>query len=1074
MATLDPTLFTDNPLNLQEGLATPSAAGQPVGAVQSPELPMQPLNEAMQGTQISQQAQAGREFASRARPSYMESVKAAWQTTDTMRLYRSFKDEDVADSGERIPLSTFLKHTPDVLDPVELEYMREDGDLSAQGYTNRLERIRSIRKAHEVAGEHTSALLLSGLVDPVWLVAGAGIGKLGQLGKISRGTSAALSAAVPLGIETVVDEPVRTQDVVLNMLVAGAAGLVVHNSKTGQTVLKDKDFPQEELHTVLGRENFRVVREAEWRDDVLQGKPKVRVVREAVRDESGAVIQEPIMEIVDVPTTTRRTKVRDAEYELIPPELHGGHPVDVVQQAVETEAKKQGLGSRIAWTIHKEMSSFGTAGKRVADFLFDDVSDYTKNSLESVRSPIRTELMMLQAKAEDLTRQAMREDGHGFLKRMNPFSAKAAAQHQRSIEDAIAAESNRRLQLHRQGRAITYDGVEPRIKAIVDARDAAHFKAVDVLKAAGVEGAETLEKIPGWHHRAWSPLGIENIQNKFKALGKTQKEAHQATVRIVSRSLKSANAWGDELSYDVAASIVNRAIRKGNLEDAAFVVPAGEGQLKWLRDLLEAEKIPHERIERLLSPLKQAKNDAGKASFMKHRVDLDYSTGEFVNGEFITVASMLDNRVTSTIQTYMDGVATQAALAHKGVRKMSDIDKLRSELIEGTPMHQRQKAAELFDQSVNSFMGRPTGARMNDALRLTQAYGRAITLGMSGTWQIGEYHTMMARYGALKTWKYMLREMPGIKPMLGEISTATGAKKFLDIMQFHSEQSTRLRPYLHLFEDNYVIGTDQTLQMAAQQMGQAVPYMNAMKWIHSNQARVASNLILDSIESAVKGNAKSREMLKRYGIDLHAFGKLEASVKKFGYDVDKWDDGAWEATRPAFAKMMDEAVLHSRMGDMPSFATLDPVGKFILTYRSFTVASHNKLLAGGLDREGLGATSLMLAYQVPLALLTTQSASVLRGEGLLEDKELAKKAMGQLSTLGLFTEVSKIVTGDMSSLGSPGLIPIDRGIRAAGSVSSAMFGDGNLNQVGNATAALVPLINATPWFKGAMKNLTED
>jgi hypothetical protein len=151
--------------------------------------------------------------------------------------------------------------------------------------------------------------------------------------------------------------------------------------------------------------------------------------------------------------------------------------------------------------------------------------------------------------------------------------------------------------------------------------------------------------------------------------------------------------------------------------------------------------------------------------------------------------------------------------------------------------------------------------------------------------------------------------------------------------------------------------------------------------------------------------------------------------------------------------MMDEAVLHSRMGDMPAFAQFDNLGKFLFMYRSFVLTAHNKLLVGRYHRDGPGAVGLLLAYQLPLAYMAVQAQSVVSGKGVMEDEDAVKKAVGVMGGLGLGTEVVNIAFGKNSQITMPGLIPFDR-VLAVG--TNAIEGDG----AGTAQAAVaaIPLM----------------
>jgi hypothetical protein len=586
-------------------------------------------------------------------------------------------------------------------------------------------------------------------------------------------------------------------------------------------------------------------------------------------------------------------------------------------------------------------------------------------------------------------------------------------------------------------------------------------RAAEELKQAGVKGAENLEHYAGYSPRRWSAYRVEQMISKLDAVGQ---DGATAVKRLVAASIQRANpSMANDVAYDIGASIINRATRKGEFEDMAFVVAAGEGQLAHIRDILKEEvasgTLSHTRMERVLDTLRQSQEDAGKAGFLKHRTLLDPEYGEMLNGTEIRVSDLLDNRLETIASRYNEQVATKVAFANKGYDSVESINKLRNEFLTSVEPARRKEAQELFDNTMNVFNGKPAGESVNSTMRLVGAYTRAISLGKVALWQFAESSSIMGKYGALKTLKWAFKEFPGIREMFKD-ATSAEARSMRNIMTFHAEQHLRLKPYMYRFEDNFDIPVDAAMQLSAQRMGQLVPYVNMMKYVHGMQARMTSGLIMDRIEQAAKGNQKARKLLNKYGLDDAVMDKIAQQSEKHGGSVDNWDDAVWMQTRPALHKMMDEAVLQSRLGDTPAFIKYDKVGKFIWTYRNFMVTAHNKLLVGGIARDGVGPTALMMMYQVPLAALAVSTANTLDGKKPLSESELANKTMTQLGTIGMFTEIYKILTGQLSSAGTPGLIAIDRALRLGGAV-----GSGDVSKVVDKGADLIPLATISPVVK---------
>lgn len=1007
---IEPTIFGNSSVGPVEGLTQDPA--EMVGKVQPSPIVDTPTGALLQGSEVAAEAKASTLAADRERATMLESAGAAVSLWIGKGIYdRTTAPADVPEDGYKF--SEALKHVPFKMSEDEFDWLK--GAKSTDGFTYRKDYIEQKRMAQQAMGDHPLVGMAVSMVDPAFLVATPLTAGVVKVAKGGRAMAAVASAGTAVGATLAAEGPVNDQELVLNGLVNFAAGAMIF--KPGKGMIKaDADFPDEAL-TKAATE---------------MGQP-------------GTIRMRPdgIPERVPLGNEVADPVVRQA------------NSVKVVDNALGGS-----LGERLQWNMRKTMSNFGPSGKKVADLLFDNNSDLSMNSVEAHRAAVRSDLTGWQHVYEDALRDTMAADGHGLFSRINPFTSGKASMHQAKLEKEVQLEMFRREQLQRQGRPISYDNVRPEVKTMADALDNLHGIALKELKAAGVEGAEDLVQKAGWHHRKWSSAKIEEVTAKFKAAGLDDKAAHQEVVKLVQTSLRNANGWDAQLAYDIGAAIVNRAQRKGYFEDALFNAPAGEGALKQFRDLLKAEGVTGQRLERILDVMRQQTDDAGKVGFMKHRVDLDYSVETSINGQKVGIADLLDTRMTTIVDQYLDGVSTQVAFARKGLRKVSDIEDLRNELSHSiADPAARKNAVELFDNTINHMKGLPAGQSVNDGMRLMSAYGRMIALANSGLWQATEYASMMGQYGLLKTMKYAMAEMPGLKGLMETAAKDRRVSRHLkDILSNHSDQNLRLRPFVHRFEDNFVIGANDAMHLSAQQAGQIVPYVNVMKYIHGHQARVASNLILNRLEMAANGNAKAITALQKYGIESHVVDRLKAAFKQHGADVDKWDDAVWRSTRPAFMKMMDEAVLHQRLGDMPAFAAFDQVGKFVFTYRSFVLSAHNKILAGGMARNGSGAVALMMAYQFPLAAMAVQAQSVINGKGTLSDKDMALKAFGQMGALGMFGEITSVASGQKGSFGAPGLIPIDRAYALTGSVAS-----GNWEKAGGDLYKMMPILGvATP------------
>ena len=777
----------------------------------------------------------------------------------------------------------------------------------------------------------------------------------------------------------------------------------------------------------------------------LKNSAKGKQTTVRVPKEEGHMFQRPV-------TRTERRLVKEAEYEELPPVLApGAVPTDArtlvnaVEEQINKEAERRGLGRNFQWNTHKTMSSFGPVGKKIADLIYDDVGDFSKNAMESHREAIMDRLRAPQFEYEDMLRKAMAEDGYGTLRSANPATAADA----RAVQLRIEREVQRELQ-RREMRLPPNTDITPRVAQMADKLDELHALAVKEMKAAGVQGAENLMPRSGHLSRRWNSVKIEDTIQRYMRAGLSRKEGKAKVADLVSMALQRGSGMTKEMADQVGTAVIDRALRMGVFDD---------GGLSDFRDALARTGKSSFTMSELTDLMREGMDEAGKAGFLKHRLDLDYNAQAFIGNEAVSVNDLIDSNVSTIVNQYVQRVSTEAAFARKGLRSASDISAMRTELAESiADPRKRQRAVKQLDDSIAWYKGDPSGAHMNDTMRLMQAYGRAISLSWAGLWQTTEYATMMGEYGLRNTLKYAIQEIPGFKGMI-KPDRAT-ANSLNNILANYSSMSIRMRPFLDKFEDGFDMDIGSKMQLAAQQWNHAVPYANGMKFVHHHQAQIMGNLILDRLDLAAKGNIKAREALAKYGLEAAVMDRLATEIKAKGFMVDQWDDALWLEVHPALTKMMDTAVMRGRLGDVPAFAAFDPVGKFIFTYRSFVLTAHNKLLAGGLERNGPGAVGLMLMYQLPLAMAAVQAKSVATGEGVLSTDELVKKSVGQMGGLGLLTEPFKWATGESNAWGASGLIPVDRGIRLFQGAVNADKG-----KAAAAAAAMVPVASASPAFR---------
>jgi hypothetical protein len=309
------------------------------------------------------------------------------------------------------------------------------------------------------------------------------------------------------------------------------------------------------------------------------------------------------------------------------------------------------------------------------------------------------------------------------------------------------------------------------------------------------------------------------------------------------------------------------------------------------------------------------------------------------------------------------------------------------------------------------------------------------------------------------------KELPGLRGLLSDVPEATHLR---NVLSRNSGQDVRLRPFLNKMEDNFEVPVSHAVQLAMMQAKQLVPYMNGMKYVQQHQARMVGNLVVNTFERAAKGDVKAIEALGKYGLESHIVGRIRADIAAHGMDTAKWSASTWDDVRAPLTKMMDDAVLRARTGEIPAFAQFSSTGKFLFTFRSFTLTAHNKVLAGTMNKDGFGGLGLILLYQYPLTVAMTATANTLSGKKPMTDEQLVKKAFNQMGALGLAGEAVGIALQQRNQFGSPGTIGLDSAIKVLGAIGA---GDGV--KISQAVVGATPLLGIALPVKAIMNNIKE-
>lgn len=151
---------------------------------------------------------------------------------------------------------------------------------------------------------------------------------------------------------------------------------------------------------------------------------------------------------------------------------------------------------------------------------------------------------------------------------------------------------------------------------------------------------------------------------------------------------------------------------------------------------------------------------------------------------------------------------------------------------------------------------------------------------------------------------------------------------------------------------------------------------------------MTQNRILSGVENYARLPAKEKGYLAFLGIDQSTAERIAAQYAEHGENLsgvrvantEKWGQEAADAValrtfRAAINKDVDSIIIQKSVADVPLFAST-PTGKMVLQFKSFTLASHQKILLRGLQEDqarflgGVVAMTAMGMFQTWLKAVT--------------------------------------------------------------------------------------------------------
>jgi len=362
-----------------------------------------------------------------------------------------------------------------------------------------------------------------------------------------------------------------------------------------------------------------------------------------------------------------------------------------------------------------------------------------------------------------------------------------------------------------------------------------------------------------------------------------------------------------------------------------------------------------------------------------------------------------------------------------------DAQRQVDKLPDGKPRVKMQKrlSQDITDlQALRDIVGRKYGrpenwGAMHEVGSLVRTYTDLTSLGGVALTSLPDLARVPMKYGLGPFMKGATRLLTGTAELSRSARTDIG-------IAIDRVTSGRLRSMADVSEDARRTGSASKIAGRAQELMFSWNLMNG--WTDMMQSLSSEVFSVEAIRWMKSGTKKQKAMLARAGLDAEVSAKILKEYNESGsLDPRLWqDEEAAQYWGAALRNEMRHTIIEPGAGDLPLWMHTE-TGKFISKYKSFMVASHNKMLLAGLQQNDANFYSGLI-FSFILAGAVAEGKDMIRakdGPDTVFDK--AFNTLSRTGALGVFE------------------IPMTFGYQMAGGVPTRRISQGLTGNVTGAT-----------------------
>lgn len=444
---------------------------------------------------------------------------------------------------------------------------------------------------------------------------------------------------------------------------------------------------------------------------------------------------------------------------------------------------------------------------------------------------------------------------------------------------------------------------------------------------------------------------------------------------------------------------------------------------------------------------------------LRRRIEWDWSAKmRTSSGHELTMRDIVDDSVMGNLEDYARSTAHRNGMADYGLNSVSELENLLesylSKLPEGTNV---QQARQFMQNTRDVILGRAIESNpVPEGVRSAQAIADLFLLANSGLYTFIDIATQMQKVGVIRSLPAMKQGMKASFNNLSKFS-ATEAKELEDILTGRLLAGSRFKNFTVRYADNFEVSAG--IHEAAQHYGQTARFLNLSESLKRFQVGILSSVYVNNLKGAMTGSAKELKFMKdKLKMSGTLIKEIQTEYAMHGTKIDNWKNSTRIKYEQKVFHDADNLAMNVHRGEVPAILEHSQVGRIIFPYMRYAFGMQNKVLRRTINRDGAAGIAMLLAVQIPTAMLVAASINTRKGEQY--DKDMLALTLRSMSALGSLNYPMEIALAGISGGGVTAVAPFSKTYNLGKEVISG-GGDGEFSwrqaKVNSPVNAAVPL-----------------